>query len=89
MKTWYHKTVFFADNYIYLAPGPGFPPDCDPGPVSLYADGGDWTVPANALAEPAMPILLGCGVLVAYGRELNALAAGPEVAASLGGLTSE
>jgi iron complex transport system permease protein len=32
----------------------------------------------------AMPILGGLAVLVWYGRELNALAAGPEVAASLG-----
>jgi iron complex transport system permease protein len=32
----------------------------------------------------AIPILAGLGVLIAYGRELNALAAGSEAAASLG-----
>jgi iron complex transport system permease protein len=32
----------------------------------------------------AIPILGGCLVLIAYGRELNALAAGPEAAASVG-----
>ncbi len=32
----------------------------------------------------AIPILAGCAVLIAYGRELNALAAGPDAAASVG-----
>ena len=42
------------------------------------------TVRLVTVGYAALPILGALGVLVAYGRELNALSAGPEVAASLG-----
>ncbi len=46
--------------------------------------GGFDSIRLSVVGYAALPILGGLGVLVIYARELNALAAGPEVAASLG-----
>jgi iron complex transport system permease protein len=46
--------------------------------------GGLDSMTMSPVAYASLPILGGLAVLVAYGRELNALAAGPDVAASLG-----
>lgn len=46
--------------------------------------GGMDTVRLTTVGRAALPIGVGLVVLVAYARELNALAAGPDVAASLG-----
>jgi iron complex transport system permease protein len=46
--------------------------------------GGLDSMQLSAVGYATIPILLGLGVLIAFSRSLNALAAGPEVAASLG-----